>query len=335
MPANAHEVFKLIVQIATLDLVETEPLIEEVESRFEIKNDDFFVTETFCDFGYKTTSTMRNLQIMFVFILILVTLPVCLFFFQLILCWSRRAGKLFNAIKKRVFFNLYLRFGLEAYLELALASMLRFKNFNLDDRSAIFHSVFCLAMIVVIFALLAFSLFFLQVRFKDLAKKESKERYGALYLEIKTRERTALLHSFMFKLRRIIYATIVINWQDRNYFQIQTVIFKCSCFMIYTGYVRPFESAMNNNLELINECLVIMCSYSLIMFSSMVFDAQTRYECGWYLIALVIFTISMNLVVILVQTISKSLKHIKLRIIRAKNQAVFNQKRQAGSQKLA
>ena len=70
--------------------------------------------------------------------------------------------------------------------------------------------------------------------------------------------------------------------------------------MIYTGYMRPFERQLANNLELINDTFIILCSYFLIIFSALVADAETRYISGWPLIGLVAILIGLNLTVIIV-----------------------------------
>ena len=91
----------------------------------------------------------------------------------------------------------------------------------------------------------------------------------------------ALFSPVLFMLRRIAYAGICVFWFDRSYFQIQFLIFKQSLFMLYTGYFEPNYIPSENTLELVNETLTLVCSYSLIMFSPLVPDAQTRYLCGW------------------------------------------------------
>ena len=69
--------------------------------------------------------------------------------------------------------------------------------------------------------------------------------------------------------------------------------------MIYTGYMRQFEVRLANNLELINDSFVILCSYFLIIFSSLVADPQTRYTSGWPLIGIIALLIGINLTVIM------------------------------------
>ena len=61
MPANAQHVFKIIVQIATMDLLPTEPVIEDFEKNVGIMNDDYFLTDSFVDFDFDSTAPIRNL----------------------------------------------------------------------------------------------------------------------------------------------------------------------------------------------------------------------------------------------------------------------------------
>ena len=50
MPANAHQLFKLLVEIATLNLLPTEVVIDEMEALMGISNDNFSLTDSFIDF---------------------------------------------------------------------------------------------------------------------------------------------------------------------------------------------------------------------------------------------------------------------------------------------
>ena len=50
MPANAHQFFKILVSIATLDLLLSDVVIEEIENGIGVTNDDFALTKSFVDF---------------------------------------------------------------------------------------------------------------------------------------------------------------------------------------------------------------------------------------------------------------------------------------------
>ena len=88
--------------------------------------------------------------------------------------------------------------------------------------------------------------------------------------------------------------------------------------MIYSGYFRPFESPFANTMDLLNETLTLMCSYSLIMFSEFVPSPETRSLCGWQLIGLVLITLVINLSVIITQGIKNCIRKCKLKAKRRK-----------------
>ena len=71
-------------------------------------------------------------------------------------------------------------------------------------------------------------------------------------------------------LRRIVYSIILVFMLNMNYFQIQLVIVKTALFAAYLGYFKVFLSRLQNNLELWNESLTMVCAYCLIPFSGLV-----------------------------------------------------------------
>ena len=94
--------------------------------------------------------------------------------------------------------------------------------------------------------------------------------------------------------------------------------------MIYTGYMRPFELRLVNNMELINDTLILIASYFLIIFSAMVADAETRYKSGWPLIGLLALIVAFNLTVIMIKSISKMIRACKLRLQRRRNRKLMH-----------
>ena len=89
--------------------------------------------------------------------------------------------------------------------------------------------------------------------------------------------------------------------------------------MIYTGYMRPFITRLSNNIELINDSCIVVCSYFLIIFSPLVSDADTRYISGWPLIGIICFIISLNLSVTTYKAITNLIRYIRLRCTKYKN----------------
>ena len=168
MPANADFLFRILVQIATLNIIPTDSATETIESIIGITNDEFVLTESFVDFEFYSTGPIRNLQIMFLAMLFLFFFPILLLIIRLIFFWSKKVTECVSTINQKLFFNIYIRFGLEAYLELCLSSMIRFKRYSFEDSNEIFHSIFATVLFIGIIAYFLYSIIFLQSRFSSL-----------------------------------------------------------------------------------------------------------------------------------------------------------------------
>ena len=150
MPSNAHRLFQIIIQIATFDLAPVESIIEGAEEKLGIENDGFILSDNFAAFDLDSTDLIRNLQILFLFMLLLLGLPVLLLVIQTLLCWSEQATKCIDAVRNKIYWSIYIRFLLESFLELSIVSLLRMKNLVFDSSSAIFQSVMSLTLLTIL-----------------------------------------------------------------------------------------------------------------------------------------------------------------------------------------
>ena len=76
MPQNASMLFQVIIQIATFDMLPTEEVIKEGEVSVGLEKDGFFISDSFEEYGFDSTDPIRNLQIMFIFLLFLIAYPL-------------------------------------------------------------------------------------------------------------------------------------------------------------------------------------------------------------------------------------------------------------------
>ena len=61
MPANAHQLFKILVTIAPFEIVPTETFIEDLQGEIGLENDEFSLTQSFIDFEFDSSGPIRNL----------------------------------------------------------------------------------------------------------------------------------------------------------------------------------------------------------------------------------------------------------------------------------
>ena len=66
--------------------------------------------------------------------------------------------------------------------------------------------------------------------------------------------------------------------------------------MAYTGFAKPFNLPIQNNLEIVNETLILLNSYFMLLYSDFVIDVKARYTMGWSNIGVIVALVCSNLV---------------------------------------
>ena len=127
MPANCKEIFKVVVMIATFDMLPIDGIMEMLDLSDYTDTFEKPLPENFSEFGYETSDPIQNLEMVFIAIVGLLILPILIKLFEVICSSSYKALLVIENFKRtKVYWNVYLRFMLESYLELAIASVLRF-----------------------------------------------------------------------------------------------------------------------------------------------------------------------------------------------------------------
>ena len=157
---------------------------------------------------------------MFIFLLFLIAYPVISLGLRGLCYCSRCCKRYLNWLDAKMFWNTYIRFALEAYLELQICVLLRFKNFSFESADQIFYSVFTLFTMVATWGLMIFAGVFAIRKFQSINDPEITNKFGDLYLGLNAKSRVALFSPVLFMMRRIFYAAIVVFWFERSYFQI-------------------------------------------------------------------------------------------------------------------
>jgi len=66
----------------------------------------------------------------------------------------------------------------------------------------------------------------------------------------------------------------------------------CLCFMLL---YMPYTTLLNNVVEMLNECFVILTVYIMHAFSFFIPERNVRFDIGWFYIGLVGFACVLNL----------------------------------------
>ena len=96
--------------------------------------------------------------------------------------------------------------------------------------------------------------------------------------------------------------------------------------MAYTGLARPFNLPVQNNLEIVNETLILLNSYFMLLYSDFVVDLNTRYITGWSNVGVIIALVCSNLVLMTYIQGRAAYFKIKLALFKRKQAKLKKQK---------
>jgi hypothetical protein len=143
---------------------------------------------------------------------------------------------------------------------------------NSSDKFSSIFAIFTLSCIIT-FPFLAW--FILWTRPSAVLKKEQSQiRFGSIYFELRVESKLALLYNVLYMLRRLLFAMLIIFFEDNTFAQIQLMAFHSILLIIYNILVKPFELPLLNSLEIFNECCILAASNHLFLFTTFLDDPE-------------------------------------------------------------
>lgn len=80
---------------------------------------------------------------------------------------------------------------------------------------------------------------------------------------------------------------------------------------MYNVLVKPFENPSLNRLEVFNETCIIAAAYHLFAYTDFLPSPDMQYKVGWSMIAITVFNIGVNMLVMLVGTVASIKKSFR------------------------
>lgn len=131
--------------------------------------------------------------------------------------------------------------------------------------------------------------------------------------------------------RRLTLAALIVFAASYAFAQIQVITLLCAFQLIYIGYYKPFVMRWMNWLDIANEWFVIMCTYFLFIYSEaflnksdpiiqdvLVKDQEMQEEVGWFHVGTLGALVLLNMIVMMVVSISGLIRKIRLFCLKRK-----------------
>jgi len=102
--------------------------------------------------------------------------------------------------------------------------------------------------------------------------------------------------------RRISLGLILVLFKAAPSLQVTLMIYSTLAFAAYLAYIKPFEIWSLNPLEVLNEFIVLICLYHMIVFTEgLVQDQEMIYMVGWSMNIILLFHFVINICILAYQ----------------------------------
>jgi len=88
--------------------------------------------------------------------------------------------------------------------------------------------------------------------------------------------------------------------------------------MMASGLTEPYNTVSANRMDLLNESFVLLTTYHLYSFTDFMTDVDTRNYMGISLIVVTVTSILVNIGIVVISTLSLSLRKLKLQYLKYK-----------------
>jgi hypothetical protein len=198
--------------------------------------------------------------------------------------------RLYSWVKRKFFWNGIIRFIMESYLEtmivvfIGLHYKMDFGTYHLlVSNGSSLTAFFVYGTIPFILTLTIFlskskinrEMYWINHFEKSKALKNKIKEffpgynlYGeALFENIRTNRLSAALLNGIFLMRRMLLAYTLVNMPHLPLFQAFACLLSTFFYMMYIGFVEPFTSKEVNRLETFNEFMLILISYTYLLYT--------------------------------------------------------------------
>ncbi|TNV86065.1 hypothetical protein FGO68_gene2303 [Halteria grandinella] len=311
IPGQARLILDIAIQLASMDILPSQQIFDATLT-FD-QDADASVNEYFEQGGFESLRSVNNLQSTYLYLVVntwlLLFVGITIKFKHKL---SGRLLKLYLKIEGALCWNYFIRFILQSYQQLALATLINSLDFSIEysgDMLSTLCAVYSLAIVVL-------SPF---VAFMMLKSGTLPQSCDSLSEGLKLPSWTIL-----YMLRRLFTVAIIFTLRDHSFFQLQLLILSSIVYQIAMITYNPYESRMGNMVEIFNELTISGCLYSYMLLTDFIQIPEARVSAGWGLTIIILLNIGVNMCISLLQSVSELL--LRRKLLTRKLQSLFKSK---------
>ena len=174
----------------------------------------------------------------------------------------KKSKELVDNLKKQIMWSSVFRGQIQFYFPVAVAILSQLKDVDFG-----FGTIQSLFKLVLLLLLPGFSYVYLRLNYRKLEEPDFQQKFGTLYQNLYPLKRTVYKMTSIFCLKRLIYALVTVYLTNYvvPFIYIYTMIPLAA--LGFNLNRRPMNSTLLNLMENINEVIIYICGYFLLIFT--------------------------------------------------------------------
>ena len=169
--------------------------------------------------GYESSNPFVNSAFAIVLIAMIIAVLLVLVLLRVVIQKSKAIQNIYEKIKQKIFWGVFIRYLLENFISLSVAYTLKMYALDFSSTSASFTSIYSMIVVILLLASPCIVSHFLFKKFDDevINNEDFRATHGEWVKQVHGKSKISLLYNVFFMVRRIIMAILIVvllnvNW---------------------------------------------------------------------------------------------------------------------------
>ena len=137
-----------------------------------------------------------------------------------------------------------------------------------------------------------------------------------MYLNVDYFNEHALAFTPLFLMRRLLFAAVIAYLDVNIVLQVLLADILSTLLLVFYITIKPMYDKINNAIQIINECVVLLCVWLVLLFTEYVPSPEQRYDFAFVFLYVIALDAGLNLLIfiyILVKKVCKAIRQCYLK----------------------
>ena len=198
-------------------------------------------------------------------------------------------------MKSKLIYGEIIAIGVETYFEFLISGYLAPTADILTTNGEIISTILGWTVLIIALFLLPITLLWILSKpLHTLQDPDFIKSFKPFFAELSSKSKIKLSYFFVFMIRRISFVAVSIFVESPS-LQTISILYMNLIIVIFIGLSKPFARKLRNIIEFVNEGLVSVTCFHLLVFTDYVPDKYMQYRAGYSMLMVLFVLILFNM----------------------------------------